>query len=104
MDIFRGRMPVRRLPKLDSIGSLTHRKLVDCLRQCPESKYFNILPAVLNTDTLKKRHARKLVYDMVSSAITLTIFDTVEEADSILEASRRLSQRIPSQNLLGKAF
>ena len=83
--IFRGQIPIRNLPNLADIEHLGHRSLINCLLQCPESKYFNYNPRFVNKQTLDKRRALKLVYDMVSKAVTLKKFGTIDEEDSILE-------------------
>ena len=70
---------------------LGHEQLLDYLRQCPESKYFNFSPQILTTGQMDKRRARKLVFDMVSSAVTVKLFDTIKEEESMLEQSQQLA-------------
>ena len=52
--ILTGRLPIKRLPKLEKIHMLTHRKLLDCLRRCPESEYFYFKEIFVHKDNISK--------------------------------------------------
>lgn len=39
--IITGKVRIRRLPKLQALFKMNHKKVLNVLRQCPESPHFN---------------------------------------------------------------
>ena len=88
------------MPDLATIGRMKHGRLIDCLLQCPESKYFNFSPAVFNKKSVPKRRAVSLVFEMVRQSVIIKRFSTIQEEGSVPNSSQSLASLVDPDDVI----
>ena len=87
--ILTGHIKIRKLPKLQAMQKMGHKKLLLVLRQCPESPLFNKCKITVSKRTVPVKKALKMVQEVILDNFRMAEMESIKEAKASDEYSNR---------------